>query len=491
MDDSDTGRDIVTRGRLGATDGATERFLSIFDEWVFDANLAIDRAHVVMLAERGIVDGATAGAVLGAIDAVEDAGFDTLPERGDVHVAIEEAVIDRVGEGTGGVLHTARSRNDKGATYVRMALREDLLGLAGAVAELRGTLLGRAEAGADWLLSGYTHLQNAQPTTLGHHLLAYDGALARDGERLLDAYRRVNRSPLGSCAVAGTGFDIDRGRTAGLLGFDRPVRNSMDGVAARDFATEAVAAASGAMTTVSRLCTDLFLWSSHEFGFVELADRHTGSSSIMPQKKNPNVATAARSKAATVRGSLAALDSMFAGLPMSLNYDVWEANHHLRDTFETARTSVGIVDDALAGATFDRDAMAESAGAGFATATELADSLVREADVPFRTAHHVVARLARDHDPARIDAALLDEVAIDVTGDPAGLPEEAVAEALDPHHNVTVRDSLGGPGEVETALADAYEGLGADRGAVEDREEALAEARERLADAVKAVRASA
>mgnify|MGYP006284811357 CR=1 FL=1 len=487
MDDSDTDGDIVTRGRLGATDEATERFLSIFDEWVFDANLAIDRAHVVMLAEQGIVDGTTAGAVLGALDAVEAAGFDALPERGDVHVAIEEAVVDRLGEATGGVLHTARSRNDKGATYVRMALREDLLALAGAVADLRRTLLDRAETTADWLLSGYTHLQNAQPTTLGHHLLAYDGALARDGERLLDAYGRVNRSPLGSCAVAGTGFDIDRDRTADLLGFDRPVRNSMDGVAARDFATEAVAAASGAMTTVSRLSTDLFIWSSREFGFVELADQHTGSSSIMPQKKNPNVATAARSKAATVRGSLAALDSMFAGLPMSLNYDVWEANHHLRDAVGTARTSVRLLADAVESATFDRAAMAESAGAGFATATELADTVVRETDLPFRTAHHVVARLARDHEPAEIDAALLDEVAVDVTGRPVGLPEEAVERALDPRRNVAVRDSLGGPGEVRTALTDANERLSADRGAVADREEALYEARERLADAVDAL----
>jgi argininosuccinate lyase len=486
MDDSD--RDIVTRGRLAASDDATERFLSILDEWVFDANLAIDRAHVVMLAERGIVDGAAARAVLGALEEVDRAGFDALPERGDVHVAIEEDVVDRIGEATGGVLHTARSRNDKGATYVRMALREDLLGLAGAVADLRATLVGRAGETADWLLSGYTHLQNAQPTTLGHHLTAYDGAFARDGERLLDAYGRTNRSPLGSCAVAGTGFDIDRERTASLLGFDRPVRNSMDAVAARDFATEAVAAASGTMTTVSRLCTDLFVWSSREFGFVELADQHTGSSSIMPQKKNPNVATAARSKAATVRGSLAALDSMFAGLPMSLNYDVWEANRHLRDALGTARTSVERVDDALSAAAFDRAAMAESAGAGFATATELADTLVREAGLPFRTAHHVVARIARDYDPEDVDAAMLDEVATDVTGEPAGLESRTVARALDPRHNVAIRDSLGGPGELEAALVDARERLAADRAALSGREDSLRDARERLADAVGAVR---
>ncbi|MDX1748579.1 MAG: argininosuccinate lyase, partial [Halobacteriales archaeon] len=264
-------RDIVTRGRLEAGDETTERYLSIFDEWVFDANLAIDRAHLVMLAEQRIVSTADARAVLDALDDIERAGFDELPTRGDVHVAIEEAIIDRVGETVGGVLHTARSRNDKGATYVRMALREEVLGLAVAVADLRETLLDRATETADWLMPGYTHLQSAQPTTLGHHLLAYDGAFGRDNERLLDAYDRINRNPLGSCALAGTGFDIDRDRTTELLGFERPVRNSMDGVAARDFATEAVTSASGVMGTLSRLCTDLFLWSSHEFGFAEFA----------------------------------------------------------------------------------------------------------------------------------------------------------------------------------------------------------------------------
>jgi argininosuccinate lyase len=242
------------------------------------------------------------------------------------------------------------------------------------------------------------------------------------------------------------------------------------------------------MTTVSRLCTDLFVWSSREFGLVELADQHTGSSSIMPQKKNPNVATAARSKAATVRGSLAALDSMFAGLPMSLNYDVWEANRHLRDALGTARTSVERVDDALSAAAFDRAAMAESAGAGFATATELADTLVREAGLPFRTAHHVVARIARDYDPEDVDAAMLDEVATDVTGEPAGLDDKTVARALDPRHNVAIRDSLGGPGELEAALVDARERLAADRAALSGREDSLRDARERLADAVGAVR---
>lgn len=485
MDD----RDIVTRGRLKGGDETTERYLSIFDEWVFDANLAIDRAHLVMLAEQRIVSTADARAVLSALDDIERGGFDELPKRGDVHVAIEEAVIDRVGEAVGGTLHTARSRNDKGATYVRMALREEILGLAVAVADLREGVVERATETADWLMAGYTHLQPAQPTTLGHHLLAYDGAFGRDSERLLDAYDRTNRNPLGSCALAGTGFDIDRERTTALLGFGRPIRNSMDGVAARDFATEAVTSASAVMGTLSRLCTDLFLWSSHEFGFIEFADQHAGSSSIMPQKKNPNVVTAARSKAATVRGAVTALDSMFAGLPMSLNYDVWEANRQLRETFHTAQRSVRLVTDAFEAATFDRDAMAARAGSGFSTATELADTIVRESDHSFRTAHYLVARLAREFNPDEIDTTLLDAVATDVIGEPLGLDPETVSAALDPRRNVEVRDSLGGPGEVDTALADARESLTTDRDELATRDRALTSAREALADAIQAVEA--
>ena len=481
-----TDRDIVTRGRLADADAAVGRFLSIHDDWVFAPSLAVDRAHVVMLAEQAIVERPTAAAILTALDEIETAGFDALPERGDVHVAVEEAIVERLGEATGGALHTARSRNDKGAAYVRLALREELLALAGAVADLRATLLERAAETADWLVPGYTHLQHAQPTTIGHHLLAYESALARDGERLLDAYGRVNRSPLGACALAGTGFPIDRERTAALLGFDRPVRNSMDAVAARDFAVEAVAAASAAAGTLSRLCTDVVLWSSAEFGFLELADRHAGSSSIMPQKKNPNVATAARSRAATVRGSLAALDSLFDGLPMSLNYDVWEANRQLRETFATARTSVRLVTDAVADAAFDRAAAAARAGEGFACATELADVIVRETDRSFRTAHHVVAHLARETggDAGAVDAARLDAVAREVTGAALGLDPATVTAALDPAENVARRDSLGGPGEVEAALDDRADALDRSRDRLTERETALGDAADRLSAAV-------
>ncbi|MFW6000318.1 MAG: argininosuccinate lyase, partial [Halorubrum sp.] len=284
-DPPDDGGTAVRRDRFSG--GPAREFLSSLaaDEAIFEADLAVDRAHVVMLAERGIVDSAVAGEILAALDDVEAAGHGELPDGEDVHEAIETAVIDRIGP-DGGRMHTARSRNDEVATCIRYRLREDLLDAVEATLSAREALVDVAGDHAETVMPGYTHLQPAQPTTVAHYLLSYEGGLARDTARLLDAYDRVNRSPLGAAAFAGTPFDVDRDRTAELLGFDGTVRNSTDAVSTRDFLAESANALATLATTLSGLAEDLIVFSKE--GFVELSDAYSSTSSIMPQKKNPD-----------------------------------------------------------------------------------------------------------------------------------------------------------------------------------------------------------
>ncbi|MDY6779472.1 MAG: argininosuccinate lyase, partial [Halobacteria archaeon] len=421
--------DIVRRGRLSDDDEDVTRFLSSFetDEWIFGADIDVGRAHIVMLAEQGIVGFDDAAEILDALDDVEEEGFGALDDsHEDVHPAVEAGVIDRVGEDVGGRIHTARSRNDEVATCVRLRLREELLGLGREILGARETLVERADETSDWLAPGYTHLQRAQPTTLGHHLAAHEAALSRDFDRVLDAYRRVNRNPLGSAAFAGTGFEIDRERTTELLGFGSPTRNSMDGVATRDFAVEAVAAAANAATNLSRLCEELVLWSSAEFGFVELDDRYASTSSIMPQKKNPDTAELARGKTASVQGALSSLLSNLKSQPLAYNRDLQEATRHVWTAFEETRGSFRVVEGAVSTAEFDEEALEDAASSGFTGATELADCLVREADVAFRTAHHVVGRLASEHGDGDVDAETVEKVAEEVVGSRLGIDDETV-----------------------------------------------------------------
>ncbi len=477
--------DILRRGRLGATDEEVTEFLSSFesDRRIFEADIKVGRAHVVMLAEKDVVSGEDAAAILGALEKVEEDGFDALEDsHEDVHPAIEAAVVERVGEGVGGRLHTARSRNDEVATCVRVALREELLGAMRDVLALRSALVERAEDTEDWLISGYTHLQRAQPTTVGHHLLSYDAALERDFSRLVDAYERANSCPLGSAAFAGTSFDIDRERTASLLGFDAPTRNSMDGVASRGFAVEAVAAALNASVTLSRLCEDLVLWSSHEFGIVEFDDAYASTSSIMPQKKNPDTAELARGKTATVQGALNGIASNLKGLPAAYNRDLQEATGHVWDAFDATRGSTRVLAGVIETAEFDRDAAEKTVQEGFVGATELADSLVRETGVAFRTAHHIVASVARDNDDPTADDVR--GAFREVTDEGLEVDNETIKSALDPHGCVESHDSYGAPGD-DGVVEEAQEALERDMDTLNRLEEDLEVSEKRLTEATE------
>ncbi len=431
--------DVVRSDRFRG--GPARAFLSSLDadERIFTADLAVDRAHVVMLAEQGIINTADATEILTALDAVEEAGFAALPNGEDIHAAIETAVINRIGD-VGGKMHTARSRNDEVATCIRYQLREDLITLQTTVIDLRETLIDTASDHVDTLMPGYTHLQPAQPTTVGHWACSYESAIRRDTERFFDAYDRVNRSPLGAAALAGTPFDIDRERAADLLGFTTIIENAMDAAAARDFLLETAAAIATLATTLSGLAEDLIFYSNR--GFVDLDPDYASTSSIMPQKKNPDSLELVRATAGDAAGSLASLITTLKGLPRAYNRDLQNATPHAWAAIDAIQPAAAVVRGAIATATWDEDALATAASEGFSTATGVADRLAMT-DMPFRTAHQLVATAAE----TGADYAALDAAARDILGQPIDelVPRDEIDAALDPEQNVAMRDSTGGP----------------------------------------------
>jgi argininosuccinate lyase len=466
----------VRRDRFSG--GPAREFLSSLaaDRRIFGADLAVDRAHVVMLAEQGVVEGGVAGEILGALDEVEAAGYEALPEGEDVHEAIETAVIERIGD-DGGRMHTARSRNDEIAACIRYRARADLLAALDAVLSCREALCTVAEVEAETVMPGYTHLQPAQPTTVGHWALSYERALARDAERLLAAYDRVNRSPLGAAAFAGTPFDVDRERVADLLGFDGIVENATDAASARDFLLEATGALATHAVHLSGLAEDVVVFANR--GLVVLSDDYASTSSIMPQKKNPDTLELVRATAGEAAAGLQGLLTTLKGLPRAYNRDLQRATPHAWDVLDAVPEATEVAAGAVATAEWPADALAAAAGEGFSTATGVAD-LLAMCGLPFRTAHEIVALAAEDG--ADLDA--LDRAARDVTGDPLEelAPVEDLAAALDPAESVSARDSTGGPApeRVRESAAAAAE----DRA---DQRRAVRECRDDLGDAAEAL----
>ena len=441
---------MLLRGeRLGEISGDVLEFISSreADRQIFEADLLVDRAHLVMLKERGLITAEEFSEIVAGLDGIEMA---RLGEGEDVHEAIEAELIARVGA-VGGRMHTGRSRNDEVATCIRITLRGELLGLMAEVNDLAEALVERAAESADSIIPGFTHLQHAQPTTLAHHLLAHADALLRDFERLRDSYQRVNRSPLGAAAFASTGFDIDRKRTAELLAFDGLVENSMDAVSTRDFLLEALSASAILMVNASRLAEELILWSTSEFGYLELSDLFTSTSSIMPQKKNPDTAELVRGKTGTVFGSLVAALAINKALPMSYNRDLQEATPNLWRGISTTRAAVRILTGAVSSAKFRTERLEAASGTGFSTATEIADSLVRKTKIPFRTAHQIVGALAaKGGTPTIEDLDGAAERIAKFRPSDRGFGREELAAALDPRRNVAARSRTGGPAPAET-----------------------------------------
>ncbi len=475
--------DAVVRGDR-FSGGPARGFMSSLgaDERIFAADIAVDRAHVVMLAEQGIIDDDEAGEILDALADIEAAGHGELPEGEDVHEAIETAVIDRIGP-VGGKMHTARSRNDEVASCIRYRLRADLLDALAGVVEARKQLLDAAGEHTETEMPGFTHLQYAQPITVGHYLVSYEQALARDTERLLDALDRTNRSPLGAGAFGGTPFDIDRERTATLLGFDSTLSNSMDAVSTRDFLVETTAAMAALATTLSGLAEDMVVYAGREY--LEISDGYASTSSIMPQKKNPDSLEIVRARTGNATGSLQGLLTTLKGLPRSYNIDLQEATPHAWTAVDEVPAALEVAIGAVTTAEWNEDVLAEEAGAGFSTATGVAD-LLAMAGLPFRTAHEVVAAAAQEFQESGEQPTYetIADAAAGILEEPLDsyVDREAVEEALDPAESVAMRNSAGGPAPeaVENQLSAAREGLGADREQVEKREEKIEVAAEKL-----------
>jgi argininosuccinate lyase len=446
----------------GRFDSPTAAVVEAFTQSVaFDQRLAAHDirgsvAHARMLARCEVLTPAECDAIVAGLEGIAAdiaAGrFAWSVAREDVHMNIEAALVERIGE-VGKKLHTARSRNDQVATDLRLWLRDTLDALDGALREVLGLLVALAEREADTLMPGHTHMQPAQPVTFGHHLLAWHAMLARDRARLREVRARVNVLPLGAAALAGTSFPIDREYTARLLGFAAVAENSLDAVSDRDFAIEFCAAAALAMVHLSRMCEELVLWSSPAFGFVRLPDALCTGSSIMPQKKNPDVAELIRGKAGRVHGDLVALLTLMKGQPLAYNRDNQEDKEPLFDAADTLGASLAAFRALLAGLAVDRARMAAAARIGHPTATDLADYLVRRG-VPFRDAHEQVGRAVRAAEAAGCDLA---ELPLDALRVHCPRVEGNVYAVLTLEGSVAARDHLGGtaPAQVRAAAARA------------------------------------
>ena len=447
-------------GRFSA--GANEIMARInasidFDQRMYRQDIAGSRAHCTMLVAQGILSEADGRAILNGLDRVEQeiaAGdFTFTAELEDIHMHVEARLAELIGE-PAGRLHTARSRNDQVATDFRLWLRDEIDALNEALKDLQDALIGRAEEHAGTVMPGFTHLQAAQPVTLGHHFMAYVEMIGRDRERLADCRKRLNESPLGAAALAGTSFPIDRTATAEAMGFDRPMANSLDAVSARDFAIEYLAAAAILSTHLSRLAEELVIWASAQFRFVRLPDEFSTGSSIMPQKRNPDAAELVRGKAGRMIGHLNALLTMMKGLSLTYSKDMQEDKEPVFDAADTLTLTVPAMAGMVRKLIVNESELRAAAGQGFSTATDLADWLVRSLDLPFRQAHHVTGSLVKRAEELGVDLdglSLADMQAVEprIT--------EAVFAVLGVDNSVASRTSFGGtaPERVREATAAA------------------------------------
>ena len=423
-----------------------------FDRRIFSADIKCNVAHTTMLKEQGIVAAKDANKIINALKELEAEGISALNldlSVEDIHMALENYVTDKIGE-VAGFMHTGKSRNDQVATDLRLILKEEIEGIEEDILDFIEVILEMASDHTETIMVGYTHLQHAQPTTFAHHLMAYANEVRRDFERIEDAKKRVDMCPLGSAAMTGTGFQISRKRTAELLGFSRVMENSMDAVSSRDFMAETVFALAMLASNLSKINEELIIWSTYEFRLIEISDEYSSTSSIMPQKKNPDVAEISRSKTAVLYGELMTILSILKALPHSYNRDLQEVTPHLWNAVDTARSMLNITTDMISSVSFNDERGIELAIANFSTATELADLMVREKNLPFRIAHQIVGRtvteaISQKIRPEDIDSKFLDRIAVEINGSPLEIGDELVEKALNPYEIIKTRDVLGGP----------------------------------------------
>ena len=433
-----------------------------FDKRLWREDIRASKAHAAMLRDQGIVSEADAAAILEGLDQVAaEYDRDGVPERDeleDIHMTIEHRLAELIGPAAGR-LHTARSRNDQVATDFRLWVRNAGDEAVEAVRALQRVLVERADEQAETVMPGFTHLQVAQPVTLGHHLMAYYEMLQRDVSRFTDARTRMNESPLGAAALAGTGFPIDRERTAAALGFDRATANSLDSVSDRDFALDYLSAATQCSLHLSRLAEELVIWASAPFGFVKLSDEFSTGSSIMPQKRNPDAAELVRGHSGRVLGAFTALMVTMKGLPLAYSKDMQDDKQPVFEAHDLLMLSLQALGGMVETVQFVPERMRAAATQGFSTATDLADWLVREADVPFREAHHITGRAVKAAEERGCDLA---ELPLAMLKDIDERLDQQVLDALSVDASVRSRTSYGGtaPARVREQILAAREALG-------------------------------
>ena len=432
-----------------------------FDQRLARQDIEGSRAHAAMLAATGIITDNDAKAIreglLTVLSEIEGGNFPFSIALEDIHMNVEARLKELVGE-PAGRLHTARSRNDQVATDFRLWVRDQCDAAKSGIRTLQKALLSQAEAGADWVMPGFTHLQTAQPVTWGHHMMAYVEMLGRDASRFGDARARMNESPLGAAALAGTSFPIDREATANALGFDRPMANSLDAVADRDFALEFLSSASICAMHLSRLAEELVIWSSAQFRFVTMSDRFSTGSSIMPQKKNPDAAELVRAKIGRILGATVGLFTVMKGLPLTYSKDMQEDKEQVFDAADNLMLALAAMEGMLADMTANPGALRAAASSGFSTATDLADWLVREAGLPFREAHHVTGSLVA---LAESEGKDLPDLTLDQMKSAHASITDGVYEVLGVDNSVRSRTSYGGtaPEQVRVQIARWKEAL--------------------------------
>ena len=415
-----------------------------FDQRLARQDIDGSRAHAAMLAAQGILTDNDAEAIreglLTVLSEIETGTFRFQTALEDIHMNVEARLKELIGE-PAGRLHTGRSRNDQVATDFRLWVRDQCDAAILGITALQKAFLGQAEAGADWVMPGFTHLQTAQPVTWGHHMMAYVEMLGRDASRFADARARMNESPLGAAALAGTSFPIDRDATAQALGFERPAANSLDAVSDRDFALEFLSASSICAMHLSRFAEELVIWSSAQFRFVTMSDRFSTGSSIMPQKKNPDAAELVRAKIGRILGATVGLFTVMKGLPLTYSKDMQDDKEQVFDAADSLMLALAAMEGMVRDLSANPDALRAAASSGFSTATDLADWLVREAGLPFRDAHHVTGRLVA---MAEAEDKDLPDLTLDQMKSAHEAITDGVFEVLGVDNSVKSRTSYGG-----------------------------------------------
>ncbi len=445
---------LLRDARLGPKKKEIVDFISSIkaDQRLFENVVRINKAHVIMTAESRILDRKKAATLLKALGEIDPGRDITDTEPEDVHMYVEESVLGAVGQEIGGDLHIGKSRNDQVSTAIRMTLRENLIQISLALTAVQEKLLATAEKHTETLIPGYTHTQPAQPITFAHYLLSVCDAFSRDLERLMEAYRRVNKSPMGAGALAGTSFPINRERMAELLGFSGIVENSLDAVGSRDFIVEVQAGLTLVALNLSRVVEDLILWSSPHFEIVNLPDEFTSTSSIMPQKKNPEVPEVIRARVSDVAGDLLATVMTLKSLPSGYNMDFQELTPKLWKSIDSVLTSLNMFGRLILALRVSE--IIPSQLLNFTTSTELANMLVRKYAVPFRTAHRVVGSLVRDLvekklSPSDLTPDMIKSASSHVTGSPVTMTDEDIRSCVDPKRFVEIHRVRGGPSPTE------------------------------------------